>query len=225
MSLNRLRPGSAPVTGRAAPGGVPTQSRDGIVLASTAPTTNAIDPRRRLVLPTMSRGLMVSISVETGVPTETVSPTRQQLQHQPVQPVDRLGPRAAELVTTVDENPRRHQIGIDLDCTGSGCAARPSPPSAHPPDRSCGRCRWWTSAPAPQLRRHVHHRLAIVDQAVSDVFADAVAGLHRPDPIGTPTTRGEHRPVSGLAGCVPAHCETQWWRREGRHLTGRRIHE
>ena len=37
--------------------------------------------------------------------------------------------------------------------------------------------------PRRQLRRHIHHRLAVGDQPLGDVPADAVAALDRPDPV------------------------------------------
>ena len=47
-----------------------------------------------------------------------------------------------------------------------------------------------------QLRRHVKDDLAVMDQAVRQMPADAVAALHRPDPVRELTRRGEHLGVS-----------------------------
>ena len=50
--------------------------------------------------------------------------------------------------------------------------------------------------PGGQLRRHVHHGLAVGDQALSDVPADAVAALHRPDPLRVPAAELRASPGS-----------------------------
>lgn len=58
-----------------------------------------------------------------------------------------------------------------------------------------------------QFRGYVEHCLTVVDQAVGDVFADAVAALDRPDPIGVLAAGGEHVGVAGLVSPEAAHRE------------------
>jgi hypothetical protein len=55
-----------------------------------------------------------------------------------------------------------------------------------------------------QLRRHVHHRFAVVDQPVCDVLADAVAAFYRPYALGVPAAGFQHLVIAGLVGAVPA---------------------
>jgi hypothetical protein len=55
-----------------------------------------------------------------------------------------------------------------------------------------------------QLRRHAGHGLAVMNQAVRQMPADAVAALHRPDPVREPPGRGQHLGVPGLVRAIPA---------------------
>ena len=129
-------------------------------------------------------------------------PTGEQFQQQPVQPVDGLRPGPAELVTTVDEHPHHQQVRIDLDLHQIRGAQR------NHRDRM-GIHRVGLAAVAGgehphlrrQLRRHVKHRLTVVDQPVGDVLADPVAALDRPHPIGEPAAGGEHARRSRPCRC------------------------
>ena len=136
---------------------------------------------------------------------ELLRPAGEQLQQQAVQPVDRLRPGAAQLVAAVGEHAHHHQVIIDLDLHQARAAQRDHRDRVridriglaavaggeHPDLRR-------------QLRRHVEHRLTVVDQAVRDVLADAVAALDRPHPVSEPAARGEHLRVAGLVGAEPA---------------------
>jgi hypothetical protein len=51
-----------------------------------------------------------------------------------------------------------------------------------------------------QLRRHIQNDLAVVDQAVRDVLADAVAALNRPLPVSEPAPGHQHFRVTTLIG-------------------------
>ena len=53
-----------------------------------------------------------------------------------------------------------------------------------------------------QLGGHVQDGLAVVDQAVGDVFADAVAALDRPDPFGKDPAGLQHLGVATVAGVI-----------------------
>ena len=55
-----------------------------------------------------------------------------------------------------------------------------------------------------QFRRHVEHGLAVGDQALGDVPADAVAALDRPDPLLVLPTGLEHRLVAVAVSAEPA---------------------
>jgi len=110
-----------------------------------------------------------------------------------VQPVDRLGPCPPELVAAVGEHAQHDQVVVDLDAhqarraqrdhrhrvrihrVGLAAVAGGEHPHLH-----------------RQLRRHVAHRFAVMHQPVLDVFADTVAALHHPHPIGEPSALGQH---------------------------------
>ncbi len=55
-----------------------------------------------------------------------------------------------------------------------------------------------------ELRRDIYDRLAVMDEAVGDVFADAVATLDRPDALGVRPTGREHIGIASLVGAEPA---------------------
>ena len=55
--------------------------------------------------------------------------------------------------------------------------------------------------PRGQLRRHVHHGLAVGDQPLGDVPADAVAALDRPDPVRDAAGRRRASPGSRRGRC------------------------
>jgi hypothetical protein len=61
--------------------------------------------------------------------------------------------------------------------------------------------------PGGQLRGYVHHDLAVGDQTLSDVLADAVAALDRPDPVLMLPAELEHRLVAVTVGAEPASRE------------------
>jgi hypothetical protein len=61
--------------------------------------------------------------------------------------------------------------------------------------------------PFGQLRRHVEDGLAVSHQPLSQVPADSVAALHRPDPIRPPAGHGQHPPVAVPVGAEPAAAE------------------
>jgi hypothetical protein len=110
-----------------------------------------------------------------------------------VQPVDHLGAGAAQLITAVREHAHHHQVlldlhpdqargpqgdqrdGVRIDRVGLAAVAG----GEHPHLRG-------------QLGGHVKDGLAVVDQAVRQVPADAVAALDRPDPVRELTRRGQH---------------------------------
>jgi hypothetical protein len=55
----------------------------------------------------------------------------------------------ARFVATIDQHPHHDQVVVDLHPDQiRGCAARASAPNAHPPGRSCRRCRSRTPGPA-----------------------------------------------------------------------------
>ena len=54
-----------------------------------------------------------------------------------------------------------------------------------------------------QLRRHVHDTFPIGDQPLSDVPADAVAALHRPQPVRPPAAGLEQLPVARTVSAEP----------------------
>jgi len=58
-----------------------------------------------------------------------------------------------------------------------------------------------------QLGRHAGDGLAVMDQAVRQVPADAVAALHRPDPVRELAGSGEHLGIPGLVRAAPARCQ------------------
>lgn len=101
-----------------------------------------------------------------------------------MQPVDRLGAGTAELVAAVDQLPHHHQFRVDVDLD------QVRRPQRNHRDRvRVDRVGLAAVAGGEhphlsgQLRRHVHHGLAVVHQSVCDVLANPVAALDRPDPI------------------------------------------
>jgi hypothetical protein len=52
--------------------------------------------------------------------------------------------------------------------------------------------------------RHVQHDLAIMNEAVRNVLADAVTALHRPDAISELPAHGEHLGITSLVSTEPA---------------------
>ena len=58
--------------------------------------------------------------------------------------------------------------------------------------------------PGGQLRGYVQDGLAVGDQALGDVPADAATTLDRPDPVGMFTAGGQHRLVTLAVGAEPA---------------------
>jgi hypothetical protein len=133
-----------------------------------------------------------------------VRTARDQLHQQPVQPVHRGGAHRAELVAAVHQQPQRDRQLIDLhrpqtrgaqrdhsDRVRVGGISLAALPGGEHPD------------PRRQLRRHVHHRLPVRDQTLRQVPADALATLHRPDPIRPPPPRIEQLLVAGAIGLEP----------------------
>src|SRR5215469_18405982 len=58
--------------------------------------------------------------------------------------------------------------------------------------------------PGRQLGWHINNLLAVGEQPVRDVPADALASLDRPYPLRPPPGRREHRPVPGRVSAIPA---------------------
>ena len=140
---------------------------------------------------------------------ELLCPAREKLQQQPVQPVHRLGPGPAQLVTAVGEHAHHQQIVIDIDPRQAGVAQRDHRHRVRI-DRVGLAAVAGREHPhlGRQLRRHIDHGLAVMDQAVRDVFADAVAALDRPHPFSERRACGEHLRVAGLVGAEPALAST-----------------
>jgi hypothetical protein len=61
--------------------------------------------------------------------------------------------------------------------------------------------------PGGQLRRHIHHDLAIGDQSLREVLTDPIAALHRPYPIREPAADSEHVPIADRVGGEPSLAE------------------
>jgi hypothetical protein len=137
---------------------------------------------------------------------ELLGPAGEEFQQHPVQPVDRLGPGTTELVTPVDQHPTTSS-GSTSTRTGFGV-------------RSATTATEWASTgsvlrplPVAKIRTcadsfgGIHDGLSVMDQTVSDVLADAVATLDRPDPFGMFPAGREHLGIAGLVGAEPAHRE------------------
>ena len=115
---------------------------------------------------------------------ELLRPAGDQLEQQLVDAADDLGAGPAQLVAAVDQQPQRDGgvVGHDLP---QARAAQPGHGHAVGVDRVGLAALAGVEHPHPrrQLRRHVEHGLAVGDQALGDVPADAGAALHRPDPV------------------------------------------
>jgi hypothetical protein len=145
-------------------------------------------------LPATSRGLTEASSARAcRADRNFLAPAGQQFQQQPVQPVDDLGAGPAQLIAAVSQHAHHHQVLLDLD-----------PDQARGAQRDQGhRVRIDRVGLAPvaggehphlrgQLGRHVKDDLTVMNQAVRQVPADAVAALHRPDPVRELARRREH---------------------------------
>jgi hypothetical protein len=74
---------------------------------------------------------------------------------------------------------------------GPACGLRPRRWSERRWRRSCGRARWRTPGTrADSFAGYVHHLLAVGDQPLGHVPADAVAAFRRPDPARPPPACG-----------------------------------
>lgn len=125
-----------------------------------------------------------------------------------MQAADRGGAGDTELVAAVSQHPQRHRVIVRphpqqirgaqrhhrdrVGASGVGLAALPG--GEHP-------------RPRGQLRRHIHHNLAVGNQPLGQVLTDPVAALHRPHPIREPATDGEHVPITGRVGGEPSLTE------------------
>jgi hypothetical protein len=134
---------------------------------------------------------------------EPLGSSGNQLQQQPVQPVDGLGSSAGQFVASVREQPQRHQLIVDAHMDEVGRAQRDH-------RHRVGVSRVGLAAvagvedahPSGQLGWHVHHGLAIGDQPLGHVSADAVAPLHRPPALLIPSGEAEHLPIPVRVGAV-----------------------
>ena len=164
---------------------------------------------RRRVRPATSRGRTVASSAfACRAREEPGRAAGNELEQQPVQPTHGAGAGAGELVPAVGQQPQRHQLVVDDDLVqprsadgdhgdgvGVGSVGLAAVSGGEHP------------RPRRQLRRHVHHLLAVGDQPLGQVPADPVAAFDRPDPIRPPAGRREHLPVAVPVGAEPAAAE------------------
>jgi hypothetical protein len=177
-----------------------------IFLSITVSSWINSEASQRRVLPTTSRGRTVlSRARACWADRYFFAPPGNQLEQQMVQPGDDLGARPAELVAAVQQQAHRHGGVIDDDLPQTRGAQ-------HDHGDAAGVDRVDLAALAGgehpgsggQLRRHLDDGLTIGEQPLGDVPADAVATLHRPDPVGVLTAGGEHRLVAVAVGAEPA---------------------
>jgi hypothetical protein len=97
-----------------------------------------------------------------------------------VDPVEQVGVSTAQTVTAVDQQPQRHGHVVDDDLPQTLAAQRRDRDAVRI-DRISLTALTGVEHPRPggQLRGHVHHDLAVGDQALSDVLTDAVAAFDR----------------------------------------------
>jgi len=108
-----------------------------------------------------------------------------------------------EFVPAVDQQPQHHG-GVLRGNLAEAAAAQPGHGDAVRVDRVSFAALPSVEHPHPrgQLRGHVQDRLAISDQTLRDVPADAATSLDRPDPVGEPAPGRERRPVAFAIGAV-----------------------
>ena len=122
-----------------------------------------------------------------------------------MQPVEHLGPVPAQAVTAIDE-----QLQCDCGVVDGHLPQSGSPQGGHGDAVRVGRVGLTGLGGVEQpgsrghFRRHVEHGLAVGDQALGDVPADAVAALDRPDPLLVLPTGLEHRLVAVAVSAEPA---------------------
>ena len=120
-----------------------------------------------------------------------------------MQPVDRLGAGTGQLIAPVDEQPQGDEVVVHTHLGETR-----SPQCHHCHGVGVGRVGLAAVAgveypsPCGQLRRHVHHGLAVGDQALGHVPADAASALHRPPALLEPLGCGEHLPVAIRVGAI-----------------------
>ena len=131
--------------------------------------------------------------------------TGQHFQQDPVQLADLAGVLLADRAAPVDQQLQHLELLVGDD------RAQPGHPGADQRDRVRvggvglaalpGREH---PRPRGQLRRHVHDVLAVGEQPVGDVPADALAALDRPDPLRPRRDECQHRLVALDGGVEPA---------------------
>jgi hypothetical protein len=125
-----------------------------------------------------------------------------------VQPVRGSGSGAGELVAAISQQPQGDQLAVDPDFSqllgadgnhgdgvgvgGVGLAAVAG--GEHPCSRR-------------EFRRHIQHALAVGDEPLRDVPADAVAAFDRPNPPRPPASSRQHLLVAVPVGAEPATAE------------------
>ena len=178
-----------------------------LVFLSIAPGSPASSTAsRRRVLPARSRGLTVAISARAcradrnfpAPPGSSSSSSRCSRPATWVRAWPSSSRRSASMPITTRSSPgpdldqARRAQGGQRDGVRAGRVGLAAVASGeHPHLRG-------------QLRRHAGDGLAVMDQAVRQVPADAVAALHRPDPVRERPRRGQHFRIPGLVRAVPA---------------------
>jgi hypothetical protein len=123
-------------------------------------------------------------------------------------PVHRLCPGDAELVTAISQQPHRHRRIMSRNA--------PQSRRAQPGQRDRVRIDWirlsaLASGEHPNLRRqlgrHIHDRFTVGDQTLRQMPADAVAPLDGPDSIRMLAGGRENRLVARTVSAEPATTE------------------
>jgi hypothetical protein len=136
---------------------------------------------------------------------ELLRPAGQQLEQEFVDAVEQVGAGVSEAVAAVDQQPQRDRHIIDRNLAQSLGAQRRHGDAVRV-DRVglAALANGEHPRPSGQLRRYIHVRLAVGDQTLGDVPADAVAALDRPDPLRIAPPEGEHRLVALPIRAEPA---------------------
>ncbi|GAA4978812.1 hypothetical protein GCM10025331_87010 [Actinoplanes utahensis] len=118
---------------------------------------------------------------------------------------DGFGAGPAEQFPPVDEQPQRHGGVVEVDLPQVVGAQRGDGDAVGVDRVGLAALAGSEHAGAGgQLRRHVEDGLAVGDQALGDVPADAAAAFNRPDAVGVFAAGGEHRLVAVAVGAEPA---------------------
>lgn len=159
----------------------------------------------RRVLPAGSRGRTVASRTRNWAADFHRRAAGDQLQKQPVHPVQRLRPGGGQLVTAVTQQPQHGEVRIGAEFAQPLVAQRD-----HDDRMSVGGVGLAAlagikhSGPSGQFRWDIQHPLAAGQQPLRQRPADPIGAFHRPYPLGPLPGIGQQLPVAARVSAEPA---------------------